>query len=178
MHQKDLKLSLIHARQFSINKTAYHLPVNQLVQCGKQHPVKNEFCLLSHMISPHFIYKTSFHHGNSIYCPLYQLTFHLYFDFHFTRLRFSALFDVFQPISLLVIIVFIKVYARSMFLYEVGPSISSSVVLGSFDLSVYIKALDISRITENKEEKLRVRRHRQLHNDLKRMGKIWGFSFN
>ena len=69
-----------------------------------------------------------------------------------------------------------KVYACSMFLYGAGPSNSSSVVLGSFDLSVYIEALDISSITENKEEKLRVRRYRQLHNDLKRMVKIWVFS--
>src|SRR5215475_8818343 len=130
------------------------------------------------MISPHFIYKTSFPSLQFDLLPFILDNFSLIFDFHFTRLRFSALFHVFEPISLLVVIMLVKVYACSMFLYEAGPSISSSVVLGSFDLSVYIEALDISSITENKEEKLRVRRHSLLHNDLKRMGKIWVFSFN
>jgi len=65
-----------------------------------------------------------------------------------------------------------------MFIYEGGPSISSSVVSGFFDLPVPIEELDISSITENKEEKLRVRRHSQLHNDLKRVGRIWVISFN
>jgi hypothetical protein len=35
---------------------------------------------------------------------------------------------------------------------EAGPSISPSVVLGSFVLSVYIEALDISISSENKED--------------------------
>ena len=51
------------------------------------------------------------------------------FWFHFTRLRFSALFDVFQSISLTVFLMFMKIYACVIFLYEAGPSISSLVVL-------------------------------------------------
>jgi hypothetical protein len=35
---------------------------------------------------------------------------------------------------------------------EAGPSISSSVVLGSFVPSVYLEALDISILSENKEK--------------------------
>jgi len=65
-----------------------------------------------------------------------------------------------------------------MLIYEAGPSISSSVVPGFFDLSFCIEELDISSITENKEEKLRVRRHSQLPNDLKGMGRIWVIRFN
>ena len=61
---------------------------------------------------------------------------------------------------------FMKVYACSMFFHEAGPSITSSVVPGFFDLSFCIEELDISSITENKEEKLRVRRHSQLPNDM------------
>jgi len=60
---------------------------------------------------------------------------------------------------------FMKVYAFSICIHEAGPSINSSVVPGVFDLSVSIEVLDISSITENKEEKLRVRSHSQLPKD-------------
>jgi len=83
---------------------------------------------------------------------------HLYFHFHFTRLRFSALFDVFQSISLIVFLMFMKIYACVIFLNEAGPSISSSVVFCSFYLPVHIEALVIYSVAGNKEEKLGVRK--------------------
>ena len=47
---------------------------------------------------------------------------------------------------------FMKVYACSMFFHEAGPSITSSVVPGVFDLTVCIEVLDISSTTENKKK--------------------------
>jgi len=54
---------LNYPRQFAINKTSFRFPDNNMYNAVKQHPVKTESCLLSHMLSPtpYFI-DLLFHH--------------------------------------------------------------------------------------------------------------------